>query len=72
MTVDDDRAHGQRPEPQPPRHVLPVAFVTAVITAGGVITVQLVWPWTASALHDGVTLFHAILAALLAVRRRAR
>ncbi len=40
-----------------------------VVAAGGVIAAQLVWPWTADAIHDGVNVMH-IMALVLSARRR--
>lgn len=69
MTVDDGHQGGHPPPPR--RYLLPVAAATAVVTSGGVIAVQLLWPWTAEAIHDGVSIVHVIITtATLSVRRR--
>lgn len=73
MKVDDERSEGNPNEPPPPKYLLPVTVATAVITGAAVITAELVWPWTAPAISDGINAFHVVFgAAVLSIRRRKR
>lgn len=47
-----------------------MTIASTVVVAGTVITTELLWPWTASAIHDGVNVIQVVAtAALLSIRR---
>lgn len=73
MKLDDERSEGNPNEPPPPKHLLPVAVVTAFITGAAVTSAEILWPWAAPAISDGINAFHVVVgAALLSMRRRKR
>jgi hypothetical protein len=71
LTVDDEREEGHSDRPEPPKNNIPVTIAAAVVTAGGVVATQILWPWTASTIHDGVQVMHiSFTAMVLSIRRR--
>ena len=69
MTVSDEREENQSDGRAPKKNIVTVA--AGVVAAGGVVATQLVWPWTADAIHDGVSVVHIFwMALVLSARRR--
>lgn len=73
MKVDDERSGGNPEDSPPHKYLLPVTVATASITCAAVITAEILWPWTAPAISDGINVFHVVVsAAVLSIRRSKR
>ena len=68
MRLDDERADGQS-DGSPSPEIGPLLIVAGLLTTAGVVAAEILWPWTAPALHEGVKLMGIFV---LSVRRRPR
>ena len=73
MKLDDERPEGNPDRPPPPKYLLPVTAIAASMTCAAVITAEILWPWAAPAISDGINVFHVVVsAAVLSIRRSKR
>jgi hypothetical protein len=59
VTVSDEREEGQRDGPSPPR--INLWAVGMALIFGGVVTTELLWPSSTSAIHDATVVVELII-----------